>query len=39
MTRRKPCGLSSRVEGSSPGEEEQWAKLALIVEVAEEAWS
>jgi len=33
------CGFSSTVEGNSLSEDEQWAKLALIVEVAEEVWS
>jgi 5-methyltetrahydropteroyltriglutamate--homocysteine methyltransferase len=32
------CGFSSTVEGNSLLEDEQWAKLALIVEVAEEVW-
>jgi 5-methyltetrahydropteroyltriglutamate--homocysteine methyltransferase len=32
------CGFSSTVEGNSLTEEEQWAKLRLIVEVAEEVW-
>jgi 5-methyltetrahydropteroyltriglutamate--homocysteine methyltransferase len=32
------CGFSSTVEGNVLGEEEQWAKLRLIVEVAEEVW-
>ena len=32
------CGFSSTVEGNSLTEAEQWAKLALIVEVAEEVW-
>ncbi|MFZ1880736.1 MAG: 5-methyltetrahydropteroyltriglutamate--homocysteine S-methyltransferase [Gaiellaceae bacterium] len=32
------CGFSSTVEGNSLMEDEQWAKLALIVEVAEEVW-
>jgi 5-methyltetrahydropteroyltriglutamate--homocysteine methyltransferase len=32
------CGFSSTVEGNSLTEEEQWAKLALIVEVADEVW-
>ena len=32
------CGFSSTVEGNELGEDEQWAKLALIVEVAEEVW-
>jgi 5-methyltetrahydropteroyltriglutamate--homocysteine methyltransferase len=33
------CGFSSTVEGNALTEAEQWAKLALIVEVAEEVWS
>jgi 5-methyltetrahydropteroyltriglutamate--homocysteine methyltransferase len=33
------CGFSSTVEGNSLSEDEQWAKLALVVEVAEEVWS
>jgi 5-methyltetrahydropteroyltriglutamate--homocysteine methyltransferase len=32
------CGFSSTVEGNSLTEEEQWAKLRLIVEVADEVW-
>ena len=32
------CGFSSTVEGNQLSEEEQWAKLRLIVEVAEEVW-
>jgi 5-methyltetrahydropteroyltriglutamate--homocysteine methyltransferase len=32
------CGFSSTVEGNSLMEDEQWAKLALIVEVADEVW-
>jgi 5-methyltetrahydropteroyltriglutamate--homocysteine methyltransferase len=32
------CGFSSTVEGNVLTEEEQWAKLRLIVEVAEEVW-
>jgi 5-methyltetrahydropteroyltriglutamate--homocysteine methyltransferase len=32
------CGFSSTVEGNVLSEDEQWAKLALIVEVAEEVW-
>jgi 5-methyltetrahydropteroyltriglutamate--homocysteine methyltransferase len=32
------CGFSSTVEGNSLTEEEQWAKLRLIVEVAQEVW-
>jgi methionine synthase II (cobalamin-independent) len=32
------CGFSSTVEGNSLTENEQWAKLALIVEVAQDVW-
>ena len=32
------CGFSSTVEGNVLTEEQQWAKLRLIVEVAEEVW-
>jgi 5-methyltetrahydropteroyltriglutamate--homocysteine methyltransferase len=32
------CGFSSTVEGNVLTEDEQWAKLALIVEVAQEVW-
>jgi 5-methyltetrahydropteroyltriglutamate--homocysteine methyltransferase len=32
------CGFSSTVEGNDLSEDEQWAKLRLIVEVAEEVW-
>jgi 5-methyltetrahydropteroyltriglutamate--homocysteine methyltransferase len=32
------CGFSSTVEGNLLTEEEQWAKLRLIVELAEEVW-
>ena len=32
------CGFSSTSEGNSLTEEEQWAKLRLIVEVADEVW-
>jgi 5-methyltetrahydropteroyltriglutamate--homocysteine methyltransferase len=32
------CGFSSTVEGNQLTEEEQWAKLRLIVEVADEIW-
>ncbi len=32
------CGFSSTVEGNALTEDEQWAKLRLIVEVAEEVW-
>jgi len=33
------CGFSSTVEGNQLTEDEQWRKLALIVEVAEEVWA
>jgi 5-methyltetrahydropteroyltriglutamate--homocysteine methyltransferase len=33
------CGFSSTVEGNLLSEHEQWAKLRLIVEVAEEVWT
>jgi 5-methyltetrahydropteroyltriglutamate--homocysteine methyltransferase len=32
------CGFSSTVEGNELTHDEQWRKLALIVEVAEEVW-
>jgi 5-methyltetrahydropteroyltriglutamate--homocysteine methyltransferase len=32
------CGFSSTVEGNRLSEDEQWRKLRLIVEVAEEVW-
>jgi 5-methyltetrahydropteroyltriglutamate--homocysteine methyltransferase len=32
------CGFASTEEGNILGEDEQWAKLAMIVEVAEEVW-
>jgi 5-methyltetrahydropteroyltriglutamate--homocysteine methyltransferase len=32
------CGFSSTVEGNALSEEQQWAKLRLIVEVADEVW-
>ena len=32
------CGFSSTVEGNDLSQDEQWAKLRLIVEVAEEVW-
>jgi methionine synthase II (cobalamin-independent) len=32
------CGFSSTVEGNDLTEEEQWAKLRLVVEVADEVW-
>jgi 5-methyltetrahydropteroyltriglutamate--homocysteine methyltransferase len=33
------CGFASTEEGNVLGEEEQWAKLRMIVELAEEVWS
>ena len=32
------CGFASTEEGNLLAEEEQWAKLARCVEVAEEVW-
>jgi len=32
------CGFSSTVEGNELSQDEQWAKLRLIVEVAQEVW-
>jgi 5-methyltetrahydropteroyltriglutamate--homocysteine methyltransferase len=32
------CGFSSTVDGNELTEEEQWAKLRLVVEVADEVW-
>jgi 5-methyltetrahydropteroyltriglutamate--homocysteine methyltransferase len=32
------CGFSSTVEGNLLSEDEQWAKLRMIVEVAQEVW-
>ena len=32
------CGFASTEEGNALAEDEQWAKLAMIVEVAEEIW-
>jgi 5-methyltetrahydropteroyltriglutamate--homocysteine methyltransferase len=32
------CGFSSTVEGNALTQEQQWAKLRLIVEVAQEVW-
>jgi 5-methyltetrahydropteroyltriglutamate--homocysteine methyltransferase len=32
------CGFSSTVEGNALSEEQQWAKLRLIVELADEVW-
>jgi 5-methyltetrahydropteroyltriglutamate--homocysteine methyltransferase len=32
------CGFASTEEGNILGEDEQWAKLRMIVEVAEEVW-
>jgi 5-methyltetrahydropteroyltriglutamate--homocysteine methyltransferase len=33
------CGFASTEEGNALAEEEQWAKLRMIVEVAQEVWS
>ena len=33
------CGFSSTVEGNALSDEEQWRKLRLIVEIAEEVWN
>ena len=33
------CGFSSTVEGNDLTQDEQWAKLRLVVEVAEEVWT
>jgi 5-methyltetrahydropteroyltriglutamate--homocysteine methyltransferase len=32
------CGFASTEEGNTLTEEQQWAKLRMIVEVAEEVW-
>ena len=32
------CGFASTEEGNVLSEEEQWAKLRLVVELAEEVW-
>jgi 5-methyltetrahydropteroyltriglutamate--homocysteine methyltransferase len=32
------CGFASTEEGNVLSEDEQWAKLALVVEVADEVW-
>jgi 5-methyltetrahydropteroyltriglutamate--homocysteine methyltransferase len=32
------CGFASTEEGNVLAEDEQWAKLAMIVEVAREVW-
>src|SRR6185312_14691419 len=32
------CGFASTEEGNALAEDEQWAKLAMVVEVAEEVW-
>jgi methionine synthase II (cobalamin-independent) len=32
------CGFASSEEGNIVAEEEQWAKLRMIVEIAEEVW-
>ena len=33
------CGFASTEEGNILAEEEQWAKLRMIVEIAKEVWS
>ena len=33
------CGFSSTVEGNELSEEQQWAKLRLIAEIADEVWA
>jgi 5-methyltetrahydropteroyltriglutamate--homocysteine methyltransferase len=32
------CGFASTEEGNILGEDEQWAKLRMIVEIAQEVW-
>ena len=32
------CGFASTEEGNALAESEQWAKLGMIVEIAEEVW-
>jgi 5-methyltetrahydropteroyltriglutamate--homocysteine methyltransferase len=32
------CGFASTEEGNILAEEEQWAKLRMVVEIAEEVW-
>ena len=32
------CGFASTEEGNVLAEEEQWAKLKMIVDIAEETW-
>ena len=32
------CGFASTEEGNTLAEEEQWAKLRLVVQVAQEVW-
>ena len=32
------CGFASTEEGNTLAEDEQWAKLAMIVEIAQEVW-
>ncbi len=32
------CGFASTEEGNVLSEEEQWAKLRLVVEIAEDVW-
>jgi 5-methyltetrahydropteroyltriglutamate--homocysteine methyltransferase len=33
------CGFASSEEGNVLAEDEQWAKLRMIVEIADEVWS
>jgi 5-methyltetrahydropteroyltriglutamate--homocysteine methyltransferase len=32
------CGFASTEEGNALSEDEQWAKLAMVVELADEVW-
>ena len=32
------CGFASTEEGNTLAEDEQWAKLRMIVEIADEVW-
>ena len=32
------CGFASSEEGNTLAEDEQWAKLRMIVEIAEDVW-
>jgi len=36
--RQAQCGFASTEEGNILSEDEQWAKLRLVVEVADEVW-